>query len=155
MFRKVSETIILRETEIPAVLSFRQLNTHHVLEDERQCVPDVDDVVQGNDVGVLQLLQQAGLPDGGEGGALLLLQSDLLQSHRLLRQAAGVRSGQVRLPPPEAGSPSEPPSAASDCRRQVRSDQVRLPPPPEVGSPSAPPSAASGQFRSGQTPSSS
>jgi len=44
----------------------------------------MDDVVEGDDVGVLQLLQQGRLPDGREWGALLLLQSDLLESDHLV-----------------------------------------------------------------------
>lgn len=45
------------------------------------------DVVECDDVGVLQLLEEGGLPDGREGGALLLLETDLLQGHHLVRQA--------------------------------------------------------------------
>ena len=47
----------------------------------------MDDVVEGDDVGVLQLLEERGLPDGREGRALLLLQPDLLQGNHLVRQA--------------------------------------------------------------------
>ena len=47
----------------------------------------MDDVVEGDDVGVLQLLQERSLPDGRERGSLLLLQPDLLQSHDLVGQA--------------------------------------------------------------------
>ena len=62
-------------------------DTYHIFKDECERALGVYDVVQDDDVGVLQLLQQAGLPDGGEGGSLLLLKPDLLQRHRLLRQA--------------------------------------------------------------------
>ena len=34
------------------------MKTDHKLEDERECVLSVDDVMQGDDVGVLQALQQ-------------------------------------------------------------------------------------------------
>ena len=53
------------------------------LEDEGEGGLGVDDVMEGDDVGVLELLQEAGLPDGGEGGALLFLQPDLLEGHHL------------------------------------------------------------------------
>ena len=39
----------------------------------------MDDVVQGHDVVVPQVLEQTRLPDGGEGGPLFLLKSDLLE----------------------------------------------------------------------------
>ena len=61
--------------------------THHVFEDERQRRLCVYDVVQGDDVGVFELLEQRGLPDGREGGALLLLKTDLLQGDDLVRKA--------------------------------------------------------------------
>ena len=61
--------------------------THHVFKDEGERGLGVDDVVEGDDVGVLQLLEERGLPDGREGRALLLLQADLLQGDHLLRQA--------------------------------------------------------------------
>ena len=49
--------------------------------------------MQGHDVGVLELLQQAGLPNGSKGGALLLLQADLLQGHHLGKvEGAGGKS---------------------------------------------------------------
>ncbi len=47
----------------------------------------MDDVVEGDDVGVLELLEQRRLPDGRERRPLLLLQADLLQSHNLVGQA--------------------------------------------------------------------
>ena len=53
------------------------------LEDEGERGLGVDDVVEGDDVGVLELLEEAGLPDGGERGALLFLQPDLLEGHHL------------------------------------------------------------------------
>ena len=59
-----------------------------VLEDQGQAGLGVDDVVEGHDVGVLQVLQETRLSDGREGGSLLLLQPDLLQSHHLLGQVA-------------------------------------------------------------------
>ena len=37
---------------------------------------------------MLQVLEKTGLPDGREGGALLLLQPDLLQRHHLVGQVA-------------------------------------------------------------------
>ena len=59
-----------------------------VLEHQGQAGLGVDDVVEGHDVGVLQVLQQTRLPDGREGGPLLLLQPDLLQRHHLVGQVA-------------------------------------------------------------------
>ena len=47
----------------------------------------MNDVVQRDDVGVLQLLEERGLPDGREGRTLLLLQADLLQGDDLVCQA--------------------------------------------------------------------
>ncbi len=44
----------------------------------------MDDVVKSDNVGVLQLFQQGRLPDGREGGALLLLQPDLLERNNLV-----------------------------------------------------------------------
>lgn len=62
-------------------------SSHHIFEDESQRGLGVDNVVQRDDVGVFQLLEQRGLSDCGEGGALLLLQTDLLQRHHLVCQA--------------------------------------------------------------------
>lgn len=45
------------------------------------------DVVQGDDVGVLELLEQRRLADGRERRALFLLQADLLQGNHLVRKA--------------------------------------------------------------------
>ena len=59
-----------------------------VLEHEGETGLGVDDVVERDDVGVLQVLQQTGLADSSEGGALLLLQPYLLQSHHLVGQVA-------------------------------------------------------------------
>ena len=56
-----------------------------ILEHEGQAGLGVDDVVQGHDVGVSQVFQQTGLPDGGEGCPLLLLESDLLIDYFLVR----------------------------------------------------------------------
>ena len=42
------------------------------------------DVVQGDNVGVLQVLEKTGLSNGCEGCALLLLQPDLLERHHLV-----------------------------------------------------------------------
>ena len=43
-----------------------------VLEDERQGSPGVDDVVQGDNVHVLEVLEQGYLPNGGAGSPLLV-----------------------------------------------------------------------------------
>lgn len=59
-----------------------------VLEHQGQTGLGVDNVVQSHDVGVLQILQETRLSDGCEGGSLLLLQPDLLQSHHLVGQVA-------------------------------------------------------------------
>ena len=71
------------------------------LEDEGEAGLGVDDVVQGDDVGVAQLLQQARLADGREGGALLLLQPDLLQGHHLGEEEE--EEGEVRKDEEEGG----------------------------------------------------
>ena len=61
--------------------------THHILKDEGKRGFGVDDVVQRDNVGVLQLLEERCLSNGREGSALLLLQADLLQGDHLVRQA--------------------------------------------------------------------
>ena len=38
------------------------------------------------DIGVLQVLEEGDLPDGGAGSALLVLQPDLLEGHDGVRQ---------------------------------------------------------------------
>ena len=48
-------------------------STHDVFEDKGERGLRVDDVVQGDDVGVLQLLQERRLTDSRERGSLLLL----------------------------------------------------------------------------------
>ena len=55
------------------------------------------DVVQGDDVCVLELLEQGCLSYGGEGSALLLLQADLLQGNHLVGQT-GKKTATFRLP---------------------------------------------------------
>lgn len=60
----------------------------HILEDEGEGVSGVHDVVQRDDVGVLQVLEQGRLPDGRERRALLLLQPDLLERHHLVGEVA-------------------------------------------------------------------
>ncbi len=65
----------------------RQVDTHDVFEDEGQGGLGVDDVMEGDDVDVLEFLEQGGLADGGERRALLLLEPDFLQRHHLLHQA--------------------------------------------------------------------
>ena len=50
-----------------------------ILEHEGEAGLGVDDVVEGDNVDVSQLLQETRLPDGGEGGPLFLLKSDLLE----------------------------------------------------------------------------
>ena len=54
------------------------------------------DVVQGDDVCVLELLEQGCLSYGGEGSALLLLQADLLQGNHLVGQT-GKKAATFRL----------------------------------------------------------
>lgn len=62
-------------------------DTHHIFEHEGQGVPRVHDVVQRDDVGVLEVLEQRCFSDGREGSALLLLQADLLEGDHLVGQA--------------------------------------------------------------------
>ena len=47
--------------------------TYHILEDKGERLSRVDNVVEGDDVGVFELLQERRLPDGSERRALLLL----------------------------------------------------------------------------------
>ena len=55
----------------------------HVLEDEHQFVFRVDDIVEGDDALVLQLLHQRDLADGRRRRSLLRVKVDLLQGHHL------------------------------------------------------------------------
>ena len=50
-----------------------------VLEHERQRGLGVDDVVEGDNVGVFQLLQETRLADRGERRSFVLLQTDFLK----------------------------------------------------------------------------
>ena len=53
----------------------------------------MDDVMQGNDVGVLEFFEQGCFSDGGEWRTFLLLQPNLLKSHDLVRQTKGGKNG--------------------------------------------------------------
>ena len=55
-----------------------------VLEDERERPRRVDDVVQGDDVGVLQVLQKRDLSNGRARGSFFMLQANLLQCYQLV-----------------------------------------------------------------------
>jgi len=68
------------------------MSTDHVFEDEGEGFPGVDDVVEGDDVGVFELLEERGLPDCGERRPLLFLQTDFLQRHRLPSQTKKVQN---------------------------------------------------------------
>ena len=61
----------------------RSEGAHHVFEDERERVLRVHDIVQRDDVGVLELLEQRDLADRRARRALLVLQSDLRDRHVL------------------------------------------------------------------------
>jgi len=68
-----------------------------VLEHERERLARVDDVVEGDDVGVLELLEQGGLADRGARRALLMLQPDLLERHvRVVDATLALVHGGVR-----------------------------------------------------------
>ena len=51
------------------------------LEDQRQRVVRVNDVVQSDDVCVLEILEEGDLTNGGTRGALFMFKSDLLQCY--------------------------------------------------------------------------
>lgn len=55
----------------------------HILKDEREGAWGVDDVVQSNYVGVLEVLQERDFSDGSTRSTLLMFQSYLLQSYQL------------------------------------------------------------------------
>lgn len=55
----------------------------HVLEDEHELALGVDDIVEGEDVGVLQLLHQGDLADGCGGCAFFRIEVDLLEGNEL------------------------------------------------------------------------
>lgn len=58
--------------------------SHHKLEDKCEGLSGVNDVVKGDDVCVLQLLQERRLSDGSEWSALFLLKAYLLQRNNLV-----------------------------------------------------------------------
>ena len=47
----------------------------------------MDDIVEGNDIGVPQVTQEGCLPDGREWSSFFLLEPDFLESYDLLSQA--------------------------------------------------------------------
>ncbi len=57
----------------------------HVLEYEHELVFGMDDIVQGDNVLMLELLHQRDLPYGSRWGAFLRVKVDLLQRHKLAR----------------------------------------------------------------------
>ena len=59
----------------------------HVFEDEHELVLRVDDIVQGHDILVLQLLHQRDFPYGCRRCALLRVKVDFFQRHELARLA--------------------------------------------------------------------
>jgi len=58
---------------------------YNKLEDECESFSGVDNVVEGDDIGVFELFEQGRLPDGCERRSLLLLQSDLFKGNNLIR----------------------------------------------------------------------
>ncbi len=59
----------------------------HTLKDEREGFLCVDDVMEQDNVGMLQVLQQRDFPNGSAGGTFLVFKSDLLQGHQLASDA--------------------------------------------------------------------
>ena len=55
----------------------------HKLKHQSQRVVSVDDVVKSHNVGVLQILEQRYLSDGGARRSLIVLQSDFLEGYQL------------------------------------------------------------------------
>lgn len=53
----------------------------HVLEDEHEFVLGMDNIVEGDDVLVLQLLHQGNLADGGRRGALFRVEMDFFEGN--------------------------------------------------------------------------
>jgi hypothetical protein len=77
---------LLRERVFEAVHVLLQVLVQEV-EDQPQAALGVDEVFQRADVGVVQLLEEGDLPDGGRGDALVfVVQADLLEGYLLLGQ---------------------------------------------------------------------
>ena len=55
----------------------------HIFEDEHEFVFGVDDVVEGDDVVVLELLHQGYFADGGAGGAFFAVEVDFFEGDEL------------------------------------------------------------------------
>ena len=68
------------------------VRAHHVFEDERERVLRVHDVVQGDDVRVLELLEKRDLADRRARRALLVLEPDLQVVTRHARALASTRA---------------------------------------------------------------
>ena len=56
----------------------------------------MDDVVQGDNVSMLQVLQERDLSDGSAGSSFLMLKTDLLQSNKLASDTEG-GGGRIQL----------------------------------------------------------
>ena len=65
----------------------------HILKDEGEGTRGVDDVMEGDYVGMFEVLEQRDLSDGSAGGTFLMLQSNLLQGNKLTSDTAGGREG--------------------------------------------------------------
>jgi hypothetical protein len=62
--------------------------------------------MEDHDICMFQVFEERGFPDGREGGSFLLLKTDLLQSHHLVREAGKGKKYIINYPNIERTSPN-------------------------------------------------